>query len=95
MSSALVKRHMTFSSLRWGCFHLFDTLVTVCEDGKLFPVASLDFPFRSREPNDHVKISLAWKDPELDKIFPASFGTRMHFTFISKPIAFINPKTGY
>jgi len=65
MSSALVGRHIKFSSLCGGGFHSFDILVTVYEDGTLFPVARVDFPCRSRENNDHVKRSLTWKDLEL------------------------------
>jgi len=93
--SALVRRHVTFLSLRWGGFHSFDILVPVYEDGTLFPVASLDFPCRSREINDHVKRRLTWKYLELGKIFSAFFGTRMHFTFSNKSTAFIHPKTCY
>jgi len=73
MSSALVGRHIKFSSLGWDGFHSFDILVDTCEDGTLFPVASLDFTFRNRETNDHVKRSLTWNDPELEKIFPVFF----------------------
>jgi len=64
-------------------------------DGKLFPIASSDFTFWNRETNDHVKRSLTWKDPELEKIIPVFFGTRKHFTFFLKPTDFFHPKTGY
>ena len=80
--------------LGWFPFMLY-FFVAVCEDGTLFPIARLDFPCRSVETNDHVKRNLTSKDPEQGRIFPAIFGTRMHFTFLTKPTAFIHPKTSY